>query len=175
MSIEMTPKFNVRELSKVAETFPKAGSAAMNRIARDAKTAIVTDVTGRYNIKKSDISTKITIVPSTPRNLVARIRAAGRRLTVHRFNARESGMAHGTVVTIVRGQSKVITGAFIQKVNGMKMVLKRKGDKRYPIDAVRTISVPEMVGTKTVGKTLNEFISAKLPGELKRLIDLWGK
>jgi hypothetical protein len=168
-------KVTNKDLARLAETFPRAGAAALNRSQMKFKTVVVDDTIDKFNIRKGDINPKIFTIRATPSNLVVKMKAKSKRLTVMRFDARETTLGGGVVVQIVRGQSKVIRGGFINRVNGNKLVMKRQGKSRYPVDAIRTISVSEMMASVKASKDTTRIFIAILEPELTRTIKAFKK
>lgn len=163
--------FDKKDLARRAEMFPKSGAAALNRSQMKFKTLVVGETVEQFNIRKSDIGSKIFTTRATPSNLVVKMKAASRRLTLMRFDARETTLGGGVVVQIKRGTSKVIRGAFINKTkSGNKMVMKRVGKARYPVDVVRTISATEMMASVRASKDMSSIFIGILEPELTRTI-----
>lgn len=164
-------KYIRKDLASRANMFPKAGAAALNRSQQMFKTKLVGETVERFNIRKGDINDKIFVTRATPGNLVVKMKAASKRLTVLRFDARETTLGGGVVVQIVRGQSKVIRGGFINKTkSGNKLVMKRVGKSRYPLEAIRTISATEMMASVKASKDMGSVFIAILEPELTRTI-----
>lgn len=167
-------KFINKDIAKRANMFPKSGAAALNRSQQSFKTIVVGETITKFNIRKSEINGKIFTQRATPSNLVVKMKAASRRLTVMRFDARETSLGGGVVVQIVRGQSKVIRGGFINKTkSGNKMVMQRQGKSRYPIDVIRTISVTEMMASVAATKDMSTVFMHILEPELTRTIKVF--
>lgn len=167
--------FVKKDLARRAEMFPKSGAAALNRSQQKLKTVLVGETIDKFNIKKSEINSKIFTTRATPSNLVVKMQARTKRLTLLRFDARETTLGGGVVVTIARGHSKVIAGGFINKTkSGQKLVMRRRGygsdNKRYPVDVIRTISASEMMASVKASKDMSRLFLSIVEPELTRTI-----
>ena len=61
---------------------------------------------------------------------------------------------------IVRGRSVPIPGhAFITEINGKRIVFQRTGSKRFPINAIPTVTVPQMIRSDRAAKAVQLGIS----------------
>lgn len=163
-----------KELAKRANMFPKAGAAALNRSQQTFRVLVVGEVIQRFNIKKSDVNGKIFVNRATPERLVVKMNTSSRRMTVLRFDAKETAMGGGVTVAIVRGNTKVIRGGFINKTkSGQKLVMKRQGKGRYPVDVIRTISITEMMASVHATKDMHNVFLHILAPELERTITVF--
>ena len=167
-------KFIKKDLAQRANMFPKSGAAALNRSQQSFKTVVVGETIGRFNIRKGEINGKIFTQRATPSNLIVKMKASSRRLTVMRFDARETTLGGGVTVQIAKGHTKVIRGGFINKTkSGNKMVMKRQGKSRYPIDVIRTISATEMMASVRASKDMSTVFMHILEPELTRTIKVF--
>jgi len=158
-----------KNITTIANQFPKAASASLNRIAQGARTELSRDVREEYNIKAADVSKNIVIANATKDNLRVIIRARGSNLPFFIFDPRQT--AQGVSIMIKTGARKVKAGAFLATMkSGHKGVFIREGKKRLPIDEKYTIGLPQMITSKNISDKLVAFVQDKLPAELVRTI-----
>lgn len=176
MAIKLKVKVeNIAELKKEMAELPEMASkcvqAALKRTESKARTTVSKSVRTKYNFKAGRI--KGAQKASKKRNrgpfgqsldLIYKDRLP----SLISFNARQ--FKYGVKATVKKGNRASVRSAFIQAANGGTAVFKREGGERYPIKALRTVSVPQAI--------TNEEIEALMLNEIgdtfqKRLLHEW--
>ncbi|HSW63656.1 MAG TPA: phage tail protein [Dissulfurispiraceae bacterium] len=168
---------------------------ALDKTAQQGKVAIQKEIRRIYNLKLKDLSEQVG-VHAKPSELEVVIYTQGKRTPLIQFDARQQGVKYnrqaGTVrrggrfrgastggvsVEIIRGQRKVIKGAFITSVGtGQHIgVFKRVGNKRLPIREKVTIGSPQMFGSHNVMDAARRRIAEQWPGNIAHEINRAGK
>lgn len=57
------------------------------------------------------------------------------------------------------GKTATFPSAFLGKANGTTLPFQRKGESRYPLEVVRTLSVPQMISNEQVAADIEERIA----------------
>ncbi|MDR0886972.1 MAG: hypothetical protein LBN22_11610 [Clostridiales Family XIII bacterium] len=149
-------------------------------------------VASEYNITGKEVKTSIK--QTTPQGKMKlgggkvvenkALLVEGRRLTPRvgpglsgdgpgkRFSLGTTGKKRTVKATIKKGQRKVIhTIAFIASPKSTQLPFMRTGKSRYPIEAIKTLSVPQMVDNELVRKKIyaeiEKGISARVDNHLK--------
>lgn len=144
--------------------FPKEYEAAkivtLNRVGTKVKTAAIKILTSRYAAKRADIARKITASKASTARPFAAVRGQGRplhlglwpRKTVKLFSLRNRQKLQGVKVQILKGSGfKPVQGAF----GAGALVFRRKGENRYPIEALYG---PSMIGHLTHDENLEPLL-----------------
>lgn len=145
--MEITVKSNISEVFQnfSPERQIKLQRAAFDRTVRLAGKETKKRVTTKYNLKAKDI--KITVKTSKPGTLIGYLIASSRYLSLTRFNPIES--MQGVSVSVLRGVTAYIEGAFIEQPHGFKYgrgqrnpvtlkgreLFRRKSKNAYPLAA----------------------------------------
>lgn len=166
--------------SDLADT---VAARTVNKTLDQARTAMAREITSEFNVTSTYVKQRLSITRASARGGLVRLTAElrggdGKRRSANviAFAARQT--ARGVSVKIKRaGGRKVIDHAFIG--NAGRTVFKRRGDKRLPIDPVRTIDVPQMFNSKRVSAAVLRIIEQKMPGifehELQFALSKWGR
>ena len=107
---------------------------------------------------------------------------SGRLLTPTHFNmtpkARPASKKYTVKATIKKGHKTVLSSrAFLAlsgKAGSIQIPFQRVGTSRYPIKAIKTLSVPQMITNETDGvaenisKDINELLNSRLEHNIKR-------
>lgn len=160
----------------------------INRTIGDFKSRgpgwISQEVTNEYNIKKKEINSTLTAKKSAGTIKVSgtsldniQLIYRGRLLTPTHFSmkptARPAKGKSYTVSAVVKkssGRKALSSKAFLAHSGaaGTKQIpFQRTTDKRLPIQAIKTISVPQMITNETVMTRINEHISTELKKRLE--------
>ena len=100
----------------------------------------------------------------------------GRRLTPTHFSMTpkkrpEAGKKYTVKAAIYKGQKKVLgTGVFLApsgSAGTTEIPFKRTTEKRYPIEAVKTVSIPQMITNETVAADIQSRMDELLATRLK--------
>jgi len=165
-------------LADLAAAYPKAAASALTKMANQTKTKASSQIRSRFNLKARDVGQNMSVVNATWTKPESQVRASGKMIPLYEFSPvpDEPGRplpTSGVSVMIVKGQRKVLRGAFIvrYKISGHKAVVERLGKTRFPIGSLlptpsyremKGMSVQQMFGTKTVLASLKAFVDEKL-------------
>lgn len=159
--VDLTVRFSDDgKIRRLVKEFPKAEIRALNKTARSARSFVSKEIRQTYRIAKSDLDPNLFIEKASRRRLVASLVAAGRRLAIIKFRAKQT--ATGVNVEIRRGRRKAVKGAFIARMrSGHVGVMRRRGKKRLPIAELRTIGVDAMMSSREIFSKARRFIEAR--------------
>ena len=105
---------------------------------------------------------------------------SGRLLTPSHFsmspkNRPDGGKKYKVRAAILKGQKKVLgTGVFLApsgSVGTTQIPFKREGEKRLPIKAIRTVSIPQMISNEIVAQDIKERMENLLNARLNHNLD----
>lgn len=185
-----------QRLQKQSDLAEKAIKATANDMRNRIPGWVATEVTGTYNIKKSEVMPakkgKDGKLTKAVGNIAARgvtvnsvqIVYQGRVLTPVHFGMKPKKLTPGAkgrkrkaiTAEIKKGQRKALhSDAFLGSNRGGGYIpFKRSGPKRYPIESIKTVSLPQMVENETVyekiQKVINTGLSKRLEHNIKRFI-----
>ena len=131
----------------------KAGSRAINRVAKMARTEASKEIRKRYAIKKADVDPAIRLHGSTTRTLQAKIRVVGGKIPLIKFRisvlARRKGSPGGPPVKVrvlrAGGSTRMRHAFYGVMKSGHKGVYERDTRTRFPISELYGPSVPTMM------------------------------
>lgn len=190
----------IKRLEKDQQAARKALKATSNDMRRRVPGKVADDVRTVYNIKKADImpakknaprrAGSVSIQGETISQL--QIKYTGRPLSPARFGmtpkvpktkGKKVNKRTPIKATIKKGQKKALdphaflakTGAYSsEKIQYIPFV--RKGKKRYPINPVRTVSVPQMIDNESVSdqirKDVNKLLEERLNHNVRRFLNV---
>ena len=179
-----------KELFKVVEAlkkYPKeirpAIASAVNKTMDSTVTQIKKEVATEYTIKQKDIAKAITKKRAKVNNLTAAAIAEGGQVALYKFqhtpNAPPPKQRYKQPVKVkvkksggkITVKNKAGNKAFIQTMNGANMIFARKGKKRYPIEKLFSLSVPQMISDKNDSKGSIKRIKERTEEMLTKKID----
>ena len=157
----------------------KALARAVNRTMDQARTAMQREITKTYNLRAGYVRQRLAVsraVFKGPRmSLTASLMGTGKRsANLVAFLARRApnnGRRGGpqTTFRITKGGAPTsITGAFVG--NKGLTVFRRTGSKRLPIEAVRTIDVPQMFNQTDINAAVVRVIQERFPQVLEQQV-----
>lgn len=168
---------SLAELTRLGIQFPYAGSAALNRLARTARTRVSEEIRQGYNIKKKDIDPYIHIEKSTSRTLRAKVTMKRVKIALGAFlprtTKRIAGIASkygGVLVEVKKGNKQLIENAFVAKMRFGSGIFKRKGKGRGPVKFLYGPAAAELFGGKHIRRIIAELINTKFPDILRHEI-----
>lgn len=181
----------VRQLNKDAEKAVKRTSSDMKS---RAPTVVKNAVTAVYNIKASEVTAAGKAAKKTAKS-AGEIKLAGsaiqntqfvysgRVLTPTHFSMTprsrpDNGKKYTVKATIKKGAKKVLgTGTFLAPSGAgtTEIPFKRTTEKRLPIEAIRTVSIPQMITNETVSASITEGLQELLAERLKHNASQMGK
>lgn len=160
-------------------------------------TWVTKEVMTDYNIKKTEVKPKgkkskgpklgtvqvsgvtiesVAIVyegnPLTPTHFAmkpTRRKKASKRKRKHRKRTTPRPQATPITAEIKKGQRKELpSDAFLGKNKGGGYIpFRRTGPSRYPIESIKTVSLPQMVTNENVSQRINQKINQELPKRLE--------
>lgn len=176
VSLSIDTKDIEKKLKKL-KLFPKharkAANSAINRTLTFTNKRINQEIRKSYNIKTAEIKGTITIKKSNPNTLRGEINSSDRRLSLGRFQRGKFKRGKPVKVKVTKTVKTVNTNpkAFVISLNGNNHVAKRTGKKSYPIEVLRTLSVPQMITSKrvepTVSKESQEYLLKRTNHEIE--------
>ena len=165
-------------LSGVKNGIERATSSAVNRSIITIKKDLKKDVTSNYAIKSSEIENKLSVKKATFSNTTGYITSKAPLLSLHKFFS--SKKADGTIYVrvkkrekrkVVKGKSNLFGKPFIATMkNGHRGIFQRKSTNRKEstrIQDLKTVSIPQMLGSKSI----QEYIDEKAPEILEKNLD----
>lgn len=186
-----------KDLNKLAQRLEKNADQAkkvLTATGSDMKTRVPgwvsTEVTGVYNIKKQEVTPQKAKAGARPKKTVGHIRVqgttinsveityTGRLLTPIHFGMKPKALpaaARGRrkrrpiTAEIKKGQRKSLGPQVFLGSNkgGGYIPFKRTGAKAYPIQSIKTLSLPQMIDNPNV----RENISTKINSELQKRLE----
>jgi hypothetical protein len=190
-----------KELTAVLDTKPvrKAAASALKKVATSAVTAISSEIRGKYNIKKSDLDSRMKVSSPRADDLTATITLSGKPLPLAFFSPRQ--FAVDRLITRTKGGLKIVRkkraakfqGVEVQVEKGKKTRLKsaflmsmrigrvgvgvmhRQGKSRLPTEEKNVVSIASMAQNTNVGprieKRVKEQWATVFPHELERQLN----
>lgn len=164
----------------------KTMNKVLNRTANDEgrrfSTQVAKDIRAEYNIKSSNIKSKVEIRKASGEENVFEMRISSPRLDladfvssvktkkvpVNRKGKRFNGRRTIVNVKVRRGRAKVLRGGFFVH----DALFKRKGEERFPIKKLTTISVTDMFREDIVDKGFKK-VEENYPRTLKKNLDFY--
>jgi hypothetical protein len=150
---------------------PKAYVSAINRTLDHMYTNTAREVKDVYNVKVSEIKNSTTKRKASGRRTSAWLIIRSRRFTLGRFLPGGLGSkSKRTRVKIKKAGGYLPVGGspkpFLQRLKGNTHIMRRVGQKRYPVDVLRTLSPTQMVENE---KVLDKVRPAAQEMAIKRL------
>lgn len=167
-------KYVQSKLKGIEEKTPRVLKNAINHTAKTARKTLAAGAQNSYTVKSGGFNSRMKIENATAGRLYAVIHSAGKTLTIGRFHT--TTPASGARADIVKTGLKQILGQ--KKIKAFKrkgLIMQRETKKRYPVNVLRSVSVPKMLekvykgerGMKgaldpVIKKTLHDEISAEI-------------
>ena len=123
------------------DIYKKSLNKTLNDIGSKVKTQSTKAVRQRYNIKAKTVKDNMQVKRSRYSDLSFALHIASGRRNIINFGARQVKKGVNVKVKKTSGV-KLVKGAFIG--NNGRTVFKRVKDKRLPIKAIKTLSIPQM-------------------------------
>lgn len=176
-------------VGKIPKQMPQAMAQAQNRTVDHLYTQISREVRKDYSIKDKDVKSTLKKRYTNAASLNAAVTSTGRTLTLYNHfrvspNQPRPGTRYKVKVTIKKGQRQTIGGApsaFVAAMKGIVVsdkgpslnyqVVRREGNKRYPVTVLRSLSVPQMVSNKKVMKRIKKSAEEMLKKRTDHEID----
>jgi hypothetical protein len=170
----------LRKLTDFPKEWGKAGAEAINRSLVAGRTAMSVEARTKYNVDAGSVKERIEVTRAVPSPTpTGTLLVTGEPIRLEEggpFNVTVAGVKAPVVrTTIIKGQRKVVQGAFI---GPRGRVLKRVGAARYPLTGPHTVSVPQMVGSEDVLPNIvarvEEVLNARIKHNILRALDRIG-
>ena len=172
-------------LRHIPRAVPKALANAINRAAQGGRTDAVKKAREIYVIPAGRVRETIEISKAQPSKLSAMVLARGRPRALSYFKITPSKPTKrkpkgGVNAQVKRGAGGRIAKSFVAKMaSGHVGVFNRQGASRFPIVQRYGPSVPQMIGSSTVTRFVEEGarrrLSERLDHEINRILRGYGK
>lgn len=175
---------DVRSLNKIAsglsnfqKEIPGAVASSLNRTVDFMNTRVGKLVSSEYMISAKDVKSTIKKMKASKGDMKAGIKSTGGTLSFShfKFTPKSPGKKAKVKVKIKRkdGYKEIRTSpkAFVQVVRGSISVWKREGTRSFPIQILRSLSVPQMIGNENVGAVVQVEASRKLEERVQHEIE----
>lgn len=173
------------------KTIEKAVTRTLNEIGKKARTATINAITGKYNIKRGDLSetstgqSRIKLFAASAGNNTAVLSITGRPISLSYFGARQTVgnkvitakkgyktkrkvKFQGMTVEILKGKrtilpkSSFLAGVKAGKSGGLHIgVFQRWGRTRLPIFEKRMVTLPTMFNNTNAAKMIGKIVSGE--------------
>lgn len=175
----------VKEAKRVLADFPKQApgivSGAINRAITNMGSNINKEVRSNYEIKAGDVRATLKKKNSTRASLSGSIQSTGGPIPLDRFKISPKTVQpkrkKQLKITIKKGRTKQITGAFVANINGIK-IFKRETKKRLKIKRLYGVSVPQMIGREETVKSIEidgrVMFERRLTHGVQRVLERYG-
>jgi prophage minor tail protein Z (GPZ) len=168
-------------LKTIPNGIERAITGTINRTLNKVKTEIKNKTTSEYNIKKSDIESKLNLTKATFSVLRGTIVAKTPRLALSKFLTSQSKSQIKVKIKktenskIVKGKNEYTGKPFITTMkSGHKGIFQRKNNSRFPIKELYTIGISEMLGSENVSSYAvekgEEYLDELLLKEVSRIL-----
>ena len=173
---------NAEDIQRIFEATPKQAKKvlwfAIQRAATAARTQASKATVKQYHVKAMDVRNSMRISKKSARALVANIRSSGNAIPLIHFNTKpkDPGDARVFVKVKKKGTLRYIPKAFVKRLksSGRIHVVRRVGEKSYPIEVLYGPSIPQMIASEDIMKSILERAEKvrdeRLNHELKRLL-----
>lgn len=163
----------VKGLAGLQKQMPGAAINAVNRTLDHVNTKAGRFVTGEYNISVKDVKATITKHRAGKGRIRAWLKSRSRRLTFSHFRISSSKKAVKVKIKKASGFKKVRTdpAAFVQILDGRKQIMKRVGKGRFPVEVLRSITVPQMLEAANVSEKIQTEANKKLGERIDHEMD----
>lgn len=167
-------------LSHISGGVGKAASRAINRAVEASRAAAVTKIREDYHVAAGTVRDTMTIRRASPTNLFAMVRSSGKRMSLTAFRVRPAEPLKGgkraiVKVAVKKTGYKPLRRAFIANMKGNVGVYERTTKKRFPIKKLMGPAIPQMLGTETVSRHIEEkaqeTLSKRFEHEIDRLLE----
>lgn len=167
-------KKTVSKLSSFPKEVPKATSSAINRTITFVTKRVKKEVTNEYSIKAGEVAATLKVKKANGSSLSASIISKDGLLTLSRFPGNlKAGWTKGTAVKVKvkRTGYKEVPEAFVSSLGGNLHIVKRKTTKSYPIEVLRTLSIPQMISNAKINKTVSNEAAEQLQKRIEHEVE----
>ncbi|WP_459482111.1 phage tail protein [Clostridium saccharoperbutylacetonicum] len=170
-------KKTVAKLGRFPNEIPKATSAALNRTITSVTKTIKKEVTSKYSIKSGEVAKTFKIRKANNGSLSAVISSQGQVLTLSHFPANLragwTGKAPIRVKVKKSGYKQINTtpGAFVASLGGNLHIVKRKTSNSYPIEVLKTLSIPQMISNTEISEKVMKDTGEQLQKRIEHEVE----
>jgi hypothetical protein len=136
---------------------------AVNRATGNSRTRIIRQVREKYSVKHGSVFNRMSLHRATTSNLHAEIQIKGKPISLHRFGvpkfSKKNRPARGLSVEIIKGEKELFEGSFFGRVNGQRLILRRLGYDRHPLEMLYGPSPAELVDDTIIEKSKAEAVT----------------
>lgn len=172
----------VEALKNTPKEIRPAIAHAINKTMDSTVTQVKREVAAEYTIKQKDIAQAITKKRATVSNLTGAAIAEGGQVALYKFKHTPVQPPPKQIyIQPVKAQVKKSGGkklvarngnkAFIQTINGKHMIWVRKSKRRFPIEKLYAMSVPQMITDKNDSKGSIQRIKARTQEMLEKKVE----
>lgn len=165
-------------LSGIHEGAERATTTAINRSLISIKKEMKKKVTHEYDIKSTDVEKTLAVKKATFSMLSGTIISKSPRIALYKFLKGTSGndikvrikKSEGT--KIVKRNPKNLGNPFLANMkNGHRGIFQRKNKSSYPIKENYSLSIPQMLGYKSIGEYVMEKGNTLLEKAIEREVE----
>lgn len=164
-----------KRLEGIKNGYPRAMRDAINRGLQRGKDTAVEAITHRYVMSNTQVKQGIKVNRASMNDLKGNLDIKGEMQRIDKFHPKiryirgSRGPRRQLVsVTIIRGQTKVVRGAF--KIPNGRIMERRQKD-RFPIFPVSTIGIAHMAGHHQVAPVIQKAINSTINTQLKHNVE----
>jgi len=137
-------RYVLKKLKGIETKAPRVFKNAVNHTAKAARKKMAAGAQESYTVKSGGFNSRMKIQNATVGNLSAVIRSQDRTLTITRFHTTvpKSG---GRADIVKDGLKQLVGSKNIRAFKRKGLIMQRKTKARYPLKAIRSVSVPKML------------------------------
>jgi hypothetical protein len=179
LKINVNNNATIKYLNKIDQASRKAFVAALNRTAQQGRQPVIREIQTKFNVSKGAFTARnygssgISIIRASERGFIAGLKAVGKGTSLKYFKPKQAD--RGVTVEVLKGQRKLIRGAFgvkIKRLGGNVFV--REGKERFPIEKKVGPGVAWMMRNPAVRVAFDKYVAANFGriynGQLKRFM-----
>jgi hypothetical protein len=140
-------------LKKAPGKFEDVAIEASNKATVYARSETRKRTPKKWNVQKEELQDfKLTKASKKSGEIAALATLRGKRIPLIKMGANPKGVMTGKttggVSVLIRGARHQFRSAFVSNIGGRFQVYRRKGKDRFPVEALTTASIPQMVGSE---------------------------
>lgn len=167
------------DMQNIAKQIPGATASALNRTLSYTATRTVKEVTNEYAIKSTTVKNSMKRVRARKNYLYAYISSTGPTISLGKFKhtpTKYNKRAKSVKVKVKKsgGYKEIKTSpkAFVQTIYGGEPdIYKRKGNRRFPVIKLKSLSIPQMISNEKIMKNIQEASAQKLEERVQHEIE----
>lgn len=163
----------LERLTTIPKGVQKAANTAINRTAISARAISSREIVKHYNVKVTDVKRTMIVKRSSRKSLEAEIISKGGVIALSKYKVTPKVVQHKgnknkpLRVAVKKGSGqKIIRGAFMaQFKSGHLGVVRRRGEKRFPVQELYGPSIPQMFKNEAVVAPVKKLVEDRLEKE----------